>query len=230
MFYTVTALRDYCWAIADGNVRMYLLDGGTGAFLIDTGYGTGSLGELVKELVSCPVTVLHTHNHGDHTGADFQFNRFAIHRADAEEICRMCPPNSEIQYIQEGDVIRAGEIALEVLEIPGHTAGAVAFLNRKEKELFSGDTFARQFPVYMQYPNQDIDSYLHSMEKLKNLGAFYDRIWPCHGTLEIDKSYIDKHIACCRSILDGTVQAGKAKLSDGTLGRAAWYEDVAIFY
>lgn len=230
LFYTVTTLRKDLWAIEDGNVRMYLLNGGEGAFLLDTGYGSGSLRELVSGLVSCPITVVHTHSHDDHTGGDRQFERFAIHKADAAEILPKCPENAEIRYIKEGDVIRAGNLELEVLEIPGHTPGAVAFLNRRQRELFSGDTFAKSYPVYMQYPGQDLTAYLHSMEKLKRISDTYDNIRPCHGTLDIGKEYIGKHIACCRSILDGTCQPGTAVLFDGTESRAAWYEDVAIFY
>lgn len=230
LYYTVTVLRKDLWTIQDDNVRMYLLNGGSEAFLIDTGYGSGALRELVTGLISCPVTVLHTHSHGDHTGADRQFQQFAFHRADEAEIRPMCPEGAEIRYIQEGDVLRAGDAELEVLEIPGHTPGAVAFLERKHRELFSGDTFARKYPVYMQFPGQDMASYLLSMEKLNSIRDSYDRICPCHGTLEIGKEYIDKHIACCRSILDGSAVPGTAELSDGTPGRAAWYEDVAIFY
>lgn len=230
MSYTVTTLRDGFWTIQDGNVRMFLLSGGTEAILIDTGYGRGALRKLVSGLVSCPVTVVHTHNHGDHTGGDKQFDRFAFHRADAAEILSQCQASADIRYIQEGDIIKAGTVQLEVWEIPGHTPGALAFLERAHKNLFSGDTFARHYPVYMQFPNQDILAYLRSMERIKESSDVYDRIYPCHGTLEIDKSYIDKHIACCRSILDGTAQPGTAELSDGSLSRAAWYDDTAIFY
>ena len=40
---------------------------GTEALLIDTGFGSGDLKELVSSLVSGEITVINTHCHGDHS-------------------------------------------------------------------------------------------------------------------------------------------------------------------
>ena len=43
MEYNVTKIRDGVWAIDENTVRMFLVDGGTEALLIDTGFGSGDL-------------------------------------------------------------------------------------------------------------------------------------------------------------------------------------------
>lgn len=46
----------------------------------------------------------------------------------------------QVEPIANGDRIEAGPLVLEVLHLPGHTAGSVAFLARAERLLFSGDS------------------------------------------------------------------------------------------
>ena len=65
MEYNVTKIRDGVWAIDENTVRMFLVDGGTEALLIDTGFGSGDLKELVSSLVSGEITVINTHCHGE---------------------------------------------------------------------------------------------------------------------------------------------------------------------
>lgn len=43
-------------------------------------------------------------------------------------------------YLSAGDVIKEGSIELQVIEVPGHTPGGVAFYSAKDGCLFSGDT------------------------------------------------------------------------------------------
>jgi glyoxylase-like metal-dependent hydrolase (beta-lactamase superfamily II) len=52
----------------------YLLLGNDKAILVDTGTGIGDLRSLVEELTDLPVTVVNTHTHWDHIGANHQFD------------------------------------------------------------------------------------------------------------------------------------------------------------
>ena len=45
-----------------------------------------------------------------------------------------------VHLIDEGASIKAGDLTLEVIHVPGHTAGSLAFLDRRHRLLFSGDT------------------------------------------------------------------------------------------
>lgn len=228
--YQVIPIVEDVWAIQDGNVRMYLVDGKTAAILIDTGYGSGDLKSVVEQLVKGPVTVVNTHSHGDHASGNRQFQRFVMSVQDMADIRPACPADAEIQCVEDGDIIQAGEVKLEVISIPGHTPGSIALLDRAHRLLFSADSVAKNFPIYMQFPGQDVANYLASLRKLKSLTGSYDRICPCHGELEVEKEYLDRTIGCCEGILNGSIPAGTAPLADGGEDRAYWYEGVAIFH
>lgn len=43
------------------------------------------------------------------------------------------------QTLNEGEEIHIGNFTLQVLHVPGHTAGSICFLNAKDNILFSGD-------------------------------------------------------------------------------------------
>jgi len=63
-------------------ILIYLVIGEKRAALIDTGLGTGNLRKVVNEITRLPITVLHTHGHGDHLGADTLFNDIYLNRRD----------------------------------------------------------------------------------------------------------------------------------------------------
>lgn len=46
--------------------------------------------------------------------------------------------------LKEGDEIRIGNFALEVIHVPGHSAGSICFYNRQANVLFSGDAVFRE--------------------------------------------------------------------------------------
>ena len=82
--------------------------------------------------------ILLTHNHIDHIGALAQLRAelevpLAAHAADTSSLT----PPPEI-LLNDGDVIRVGELKLTVLHTPGHTPGSLCF--RIGRYLISGDT------------------------------------------------------------------------------------------
>ncbi len=228
--YEKIRLSDEFWAIQDNTVRMYLLDGGSRALLIDTGYGSGDLAGFIKKMLNKEVSVVNTHFHADHTSANGQFHSFYISEADLPEIRPACSDTAEINIVRDGDQIIAGDITLEVIAIPGHTPGSIALLDRTKRRLFSADSVAKNFPVYMQYPGQNICNYRESLHKLYSLKENYDTIWPCHGELYITIRDLENTIECCEGIINGTIEPGIAENADGGIERAYWKDDIAVFY
>ena len=83
-------------------------------------------------------SVLITHSHFDHIEGYAEMRgklqtSYAIHRDDAARLSS--PPD---YYLEEGDIVPVGELALRVLFTPGHTPGGVCLL--MPGHLFSGDT------------------------------------------------------------------------------------------
>jgi hydroxyacylglutathione hydrolase len=82
--------------------------------------------------------ILLTHNHIDHIGALAELRAelevpLAAHPEDTSNIT----PPPEI-LLNDGDVIRLGEVKLTVLHTPGHTPGSLCF--KVDPYLISGDT------------------------------------------------------------------------------------------
>ena len=82
--------------------------------------------------------ILITHHHADHTEA--------IPALKAAHGVTVTGPRDEVDKIAgldrtvgAGDVVEVGSTRFEVLAVPGHTLGHIAFYNRADGQLFSGD-------------------------------------------------------------------------------------------
>ena len=110
--------------------------------------------------------ILNTHHHFDHTGGNLQLKKtwacpvygFA---GDQKRI-----PGIDIS-LKEGDSVLIGTLRFEVLYLPGHTLGHIAFWNKKNKILFCGDTlFAMGCGRLFEGSPEQMFS---SLNKIKNL-------------------------------------------------------------
>ena len=83
--------------------------------------------------------ILVTHHHGDHTGG--------IAALKQQYGCRVVAPRGEAgkipavdETVGEGDTVKVGNLAAQVLETHGHTLGHIAYWFRADKLAFVGDT------------------------------------------------------------------------------------------
>ncbi len=83
--------------------------------------------------------IWNTHWHGDHVGGNA-----AIKAATG---CVITGPAAEVAKIPgidravgEGDMVRLGDVTAQVIEVPAHTAGHIAYHLPAEKIVFVGDT------------------------------------------------------------------------------------------
>ena len=129
---------------------IYLLFGKNSALLLDTGTGNIDLRSKVDELIdewqnengsgNLSLTVLNSHNHGDHTAGNSQF----VDR-----------PNTTVVGAKESKVkeffgftawpdgvakLELGERALSVLPIPGHQGSDIAVYDPSTGIFLTGDT------------------------------------------------------------------------------------------
>lgn len=125
--FPVRAFRDnYIWIIHDQH----------SALVIDPG-DTAPVLTWLRQRKLQPIAVLCTHHHQDHTGGiTLLAQEFGIpvHGPANEKIPGLTHPQTE------GNLIKFPELSLElsVLEVPGHTAGHIAYHGRNR--LFCGDT------------------------------------------------------------------------------------------
>ena len=120
------------------NYGFLVRDTATGeAASIDTPDADVVLGELAASGWRL-TTILNTHWHRDHAGGNA-----AVKAATGAQIVgpaegrRIAPLDREVV---EGDVVRLGETAFQVLETGGHTLGHVSYYDAAHQAAFVGDT------------------------------------------------------------------------------------------
>jgi glyoxylase-like metal-dependent hydrolase (beta-lactamase superfamily II) len=127
-----------------------LIDSGE-AMVIDPGEATD---ELLAALDGVRVTALvNTHAHIDHVGGNAEIKRrtgaeFVCH-ADAREMLDSVPMQGRMfgmsvepspkpdRLIAEGDTLRVGDVALRIVDVPGHAPGHIALVG--DGFVISGD-------------------------------------------------------------------------------------------
>lgn len=83
--------------------------------------------------------IWNTHWHPDHTGGNAEIKEATgcTITGPAAEAGRI--PTLDVQ-VKGGDVVRLGEVTADVLDVPAHTAGHIAFYFAEDKAAFVGDT------------------------------------------------------------------------------------------
>ena len=121
------------WVAAD-------YEGGT-AIVVDTGGPLEPILDLIRAHRLRVTHILNTHHHGDHTAENA-----ALRKATGARLCahRLDAPGIEgvDDALEDGQLIRSGELTIKVLHIPGHTAGQAAYLINDEV-CCTGDTLFR---------------------------------------------------------------------------------------
>jgi hydroxyacylglutathione hydrolase len=183
----VGLLETNCYILGDEKTR--------DAVVIDPG---GDFEEIDRELKVSKLKVKYivlTHGHFDHTGALAQLKEATaaevlIHAEDAS----MLAPSGEAQpflinggtspcradgTLKEGDKIQLGEITIEVLHTPGHTAGGISLVT--DRMIFTGDTLFCGSVGRTDLAGGSFDKLIDSIkEKLLTKGEDY-LIYPGHG-------------------------------------------------
>jgi glyoxylase-like metal-dependent hydrolase (beta-lactamase superfamily II) len=100
---------------------------------------------------SQPEYILLTHDHFDHTGVMVSLRSrlkvpLAVHELDSYQL--KTPP--EI-LLKDGDILKLGNLKIEVLHTPGHTPGSLCF--KIGKYLFAGDTIFPSGPGHTETPD-----------------------------------------------------------------------------
>jgi len=133
--------------------------------------------------------ILLTHGHVDHAGATEAMRRalgvpvIGPHRADGfwldslahqaaafglSRDTQACTPD---RWLEHGDVVEVGELRLDVLHLPGHTPGHVAFFHAPSRLAVVGDVLFQGSIGRTDFPKGDYDTLIRSItERLLPLG------------------------------------------------------------
>ena len=83
--------------------------------------------------------ILNTHHHADHVGANLELKKKYNSKILGSDSDKDRIPGIDI-FLKEKQKQKIGNLEFEVIFIPGHTKGHIAFFFRKEKIAFTGDT------------------------------------------------------------------------------------------
>ena len=138
-----------------------------------------------------------THGHYDHVGGVTALRRtfpevpVYLHPADTGGTSQLLPTAGlgNVTLWRDGDVIKLGELQVEVLHTPGHTPGSVCL--RCRDVLFSGDTLFAGSCGRTDFPGGSMDEMMASLARLGGLEGDL-RVLPGHEgetTLSRERQY-----------------------------------------
>jgi len=224
---------------------MYLFEGSERALLVDTAQNTpdvpgqNDLKTIVKYLLghnddgtvkNNPVdfVVANTHFHGDHTGKNGLMSDRTVYYPDVDWPRNNAPSN--YVHIKEGGgpsnhgtgkavgEIALGDRTIVAIDIPEHTPGSTAYLDRENQMVATGDAIGSAF-VWAQFGM--IQQYKESLHHLQEVVRPYDHltVLPAHfyqnaayargkaplNGKPVDRQYIDDQVKAADGIMDGTV-------------------------
>jgi hydroxyacylglutathione hydrolase len=116
---------------------IWLLHDGAQALVVDPALA-GPVEQALQQHGLTLVTILITHHHADHTGGVADLVRaWPSAQVFAPAFERM--PDVPLQRLQGGQRVSALNQDFEVLDVPGHTAGHIAYFCAQQSLVFSGD-------------------------------------------------------------------------------------------
>ena len=188
----VIPVNDHVWLLDDSHqATCYVVAGTKQAAVIDTSLGMSNIRAVAETLTSLPLICINTHGHEDHMGGNWAFDNAHMNLADRElaDECIDFPEMQaaikqhglrfpEYEHLEDGQVIDLGGVELEVIYFPGHTAGEIVLLDRKDRILFSGDGILQHLWLQLD-ESLPVKTQIESMEKLLPLRDQFDVI--LHG-------------------------------------------------
>lgn len=224
--YALVESRQYQEAIS------YLIVGSTRALLFDSGIGLVPMRPVIEKLTRLPVTVLNSHTHYDHVGANAEFTDILgmdtpftrmkeqgrPHAGLANEVapssfCGAPPagvdtaafrsrPFRITRRVADGDTIDLGDRTLVVLAAPGHTPDAIALHDPAHGLLWTGDSYYDS-TIWLYSPETDLAAYERSMKRLAALVPTLTRLLPAHNTATAAPSRLTALLAATRTMRAG---------------------------
>lgn len=205
-YYSSKLIAPGTWQIESDGDFHYLIEGDSEALAIDTGYGAGNLREYLQTLTQKPVRyVANTHDHFDHTANNAYFDRAYMSAETAKKATTPYPSFAGVNFpndypkviVGDGFKFQLGNREVEVLLIPNHTAGGTAYLDKRERILFSGDEFMGPNMTL----NVSVAQFAGNMRKLAARRSEFDRM--AGGPGIFDAADVDKYLANAEYILAG---------------------------
>ena len=118
---------NFSYIIADDTTRE--------AAVVDPSFNAGEIIHILKTENLTLKYVINTHGHSDHTVGNEELHSMFGVKTVAHKLSRI---NADVA-VDDGDVIRVGNVSIKIIYTPGHTLDSICLLVDKKK-LLTGDT------------------------------------------------------------------------------------------
>ena len=207
-------IDDRTWSIEDGFVRCFLIAGNEKALLVDSGVSGDGARAAAESLTKLPIELINTHADRDHIAGNSRFPYALMNPAEAANYYNIGKGTGVIRPVEDGETIDLGGRELKIILIPGHTPGSIALMDEESGMLFPGDT-VQDGNIYMFGPMREMHAYILSLMKLEALGNSVRLIYPSHGNMPLERSFIGKLRIKAEECLDGKLSREEITLPDG---------------
>lgn len=262
--FTSKRIGNNTWVIHEKNApsdkgavpAMYLLVGDTHALMIDAGYGRQNLREYAETLTNKPIRmVANTHGHHDHVGGNKYFNTAFMSKTAEKLMLKRYPEGSAPEFnvitISNGYKIELGNREIEVFELEGHSPGSVAFLDSKERFIFTGDNLGAWAEgedfgsgTMLWYKNSEsqpgLAVFMRNVANILSRRREYDQIcWGHGGEKPLEAELIEYYMIAILRALDGDSQPateqrydldGNPLIRDYEHKRVAAFREASLLY
>ena len=129
MFFKQIKMRgnNFAYIIADENTKE--------AAVVDPGFNADEIKRLLDSENMKLLFVINTHDHVDHVLGDDELSL----RFGAKTVAHQLSKTTTAVRVDDGDVIRVGNVSIKVIYTPGHSADSICLLV-DDKKLLTGDT------------------------------------------------------------------------------------------
>ncbi len=138
---------------------------------------------------------------------------------------------TEFSFVNDGDIFDLGDITLQIIHIPGHTAGSIALYCREYGWLFSGDS-VDYYNIFYQGGlghHMPLKTFVSSLRKLEQLSDAISAIYPAHGQVPIPASAISETIEAIFDLMKNNENDERRETMIGP-AYAHFYKNIFILY
>lgn len=163
--------------------------------VIDPGGNANDIINVINRENIKIVYIINTHGHADHIAANDKIKEYTgapvlIHKDDANMLTSsqgnlsvyignnlICQAADRL--LSDGEVIKVGELEVQVIHTPGHTLGGICL--KVNNVVFSGDTLFEQSIGRTDFPGGSFNQLMSSIKEKLFMLADNIKVLPGHG-------------------------------------------------